>query len=52
MGSNQFASQFDCGDHGGWVGDALAGDGEGGSVVGAGAGFGEAEGDVDCLIEI
>ncbi len=52
IGLSEFAGELDGGDHGGGVGEVLAGDGEGGAVVGAGAGFGETEGDVDGLVKV
>ncbi len=49
---NEFARKTNCGDHGGGVGNALAGDGEGGSMIRAGAGFRETEGNVDGFVEV
>ena len=51
-GSGQFAGEADGGDHGRGIGEAFAGDGEGGAMVRAGAGFWQAEGDVHGVVEI
>lgn len=48
----ELAGEADCGDHGGGIGEVFSGDGKGGAVVRAGAGFWQAEGDVYGVVEI
>lgn len=50
--SGQLAGEADGGEHGGRIGEVFPGDGKGSAVVRAGAGLGQAEGDIHGGVEV